>query len=95
MTLPSAHPYFKLVNLPREFVDPSNYRLHPKGGQSNIQHFAMITPTPSPSPEIKQERYVTVHRIGQAQSLRISLSNQFKVFFYFYIGFLSDYYSCI
>jgi hypothetical protein len=78
---PSSMDLFSDVKLPREFTDPFNFRLHPKGTANNAQA-PQFVPIIKSYPIDSNDRSVTVHRIGDPQSLKFSLSNEFKVFYY-------------
>jgi hypothetical protein len=102
---PSSMSLFANVELPREFTDPFNFRLHPKGSaNSTNQGNAPITLASkgySSSDDSKisldssKDCFVTVHRIGDPQSLRINLSSDFNVLCFVNLGFLSNYYACL
>ena len=81
---PSSMDMFQDVHLPDCFLNPSNFRLHPKG-TTPLKHNMDSQKSSSAKNEVRGEnyirgRYVTVHRLGDPQALKISISNDFKVF---------------
>ncbi|KAJ2999231.1 hypothetical protein HDV02_003325 [Globomyces sp. JEL0801] len=91
LNTPTSMALFEGIKVPRDYIDPCNYRLHPKGNGSEHTPNQLQNITPKDSPNAppnrlvtdangQQIRYVTVHRIGDPQSLRINLSGDFKDF---------------
>jgi 2-polyprenyl-3-methyl-5-hydroxy-6-metoxy-1,4-benzoquinol methylase len=55
---------FSHIEVPRRFLDPLNYRLHPKGSTVRSQ---------KKEEEKSLTRFVTVHRVGEHQIMHINL----------------------
>ena len=98
---PSAMEIFKDVKLPASFLNPSNFRLHPKSNAPLKHQINTLQPLQSSDDQGEYryegnnaDRFVTVNRLGDPQSLRISIGKDFKVVLVD-IGFLSNYYACV
>lgn len=79
---------FSNVEIPREYIDPSNFRLHPKGfgySHNSNNNDNLVISISGNKPILNcdivedDDRTVTVYRIGDSQKLRIKLSGDFKV----------------
>ncbi|KAJ3271566.1 hypothetical protein HDV01_006528 [Terramyces sp. JEL0728] len=88
---PSSMEMFADIKVPNEYVDPSNFRLHPKGSTvvEKPLNNTFVTISPRNTPPRKREilvqkeasdRTVTVHCIGDYQPIKLLLTSDFKDF---------------
>ena len=92
MAIPSQLGLFANVKIPYEYLDPNNFRLHPKYVNQNpikmhekFKDFPRITHTPSKTNN-SVPRTVILNRIGDQKSLKINLTNDFQVIIFLNVG---------